>query len=196
MSALHRPSRRAFLATGAAAGVVATLPACSAGPSATDRQLVFASLADALRELDRLTKPVALHAAGTWTWSKTLLHCAQSIDYSLTGYPEAKPALFRYTAGAAGFSYFKSRGRMSHNLLEAIPGAAMLDANAAGELAMATLRKSIDKFIAFSGTLAPHFAYGSLSKADYELAHAMHIANHLSGFDVAGSSAVKSHSKG
>lgn len=182
------PSRRAFLRTslltGAAAGVVATLPACSAGPSATDRQLMFASLADAVRELDRLAGAVALSAAASWSWSKTLLHCAQSIDYSMSGYPEAKPALFRYTAGVAGFSYFKSRGRMSHNLLEAIPGAAMLDANAATGLAMATLRKSIDRFLQFSGVLAPHFAYGQLSKADYELAHAMHIANHVSGFDV------------
>jgi hypothetical protein len=183
MNHLHRPTRRTFLIAGAAAGVVATLPACSSGPSALDRQLVFASLADAVRELDRLQQARNLDPA-SWTWSKTLLHCAQSIDYSMSGYPEARSALFRYTAGAAGFSYFKSRKRMSHNLLEAIPGSAMLDANAATELAMATLRKSIDKFNAFSGILAPHFAYGKLSKEDYELAHAMHLANHLSGFDV------------
>ncbi len=175
-------SRRSFLATGAAAAVVLSLPACS-GKSASDRQLVITSLADALREVVRLGEPAALDVAATWTWSKTLLHCAQSIEYSMMGYPEARSALFRHTAGPAAFSYFKSRGRMSHNLLEAIPGSPLLDAHAAGELALTTLRKSIERFEQFNGTLAPHFAYGKLSKEDYALAHAMHIANHVSGFD-------------
>ena len=82
-----------------------------------------------MRELDRLKQAVALDAAANWTWSKTLLHCAQSIDYSMSGYPAPKSALFQRTAGAAAFSFFRSRGRMSHNLIEAIPGAAALDAN-------------------------------------------------------------------
>jgi hypothetical protein len=174
-------SRRAFLRVGAAGCIAAGTGGCS-GPSANDRQLVFASFTDALRELERLAEAVALNPAASWTWSKTLLHCAQSIDYSMTGYPESRSALFQKTAGAAAFSYFKARGRMSHNLLEAIPGAAKLDANAATAIAVATLRKSVDAFAQFTGPLQPHFAYGALTKAQYEKAHAMHIANHLSAF--------------
>lgn len=177
-------TRRSFLATCAAAGcIVATTSACS-GPSATDRQLVFASLADAQHEIDRVRSATAFNPVATWSWSKTLLHCAQSIEYSMTGYPEARSALFQHTAGAVAFSYFKSRGRMSHNLLEAIPGAATLDANAASTVAVAALRKAIDTFTQHSGPLHPHFAYGKLSKAEYEQAHAMHIANHMSVFDL------------
>ncbi len=172
------PSRRVFLIAGAAVAVTG----CG-GPGPADRQLAFASLPDALRELDRLKDAVPLDAAANWTWSKTLLHCAQSIDYSISGYPAAKPAIFQHTAGAAAFSFFRARGRMSHNLIEAIPGAAMLDANARVEVAAAALHKSVAAFLAHGGTLQPHFAYGALSKADYERAHAMHIANHLSVFD-------------
>jgi hypothetical protein len=179
----HNRKRRLVLLAGAATGCAA-LTGCSSA-DAKDRQLVFGTLADALRELERLTNAVALSPAANWTWSKTLLHCAQSIDYSMSGYPEMKPALFQHTAGSLAFRYFKSRGRMSHNLLEAIPGGATLDANAATALAVAGLRTSIDNFQKFTGPLQPHFAYGDLTKAEYEKAHAMHIANHLSAFDLA-----------
>ena len=171
-------SRRAFLIAGAA---VAVSGCGGAGPA--DRQLMFASLADAMRELDRLKEAAPLDAGANWTWSKTLLHCAQSIDYSMSGYPEPKSAVFQYTAGAGAFSFFRRRGRMSHNLIEAIPGAAMLDANAHVPVAVAALRKSVAAFLAYDGKLKPHFAYGALDRADYERAHAMHIANHLSVFD-------------
>jgi hypothetical protein len=171
-------SRRTVLLAGAAVAI----SGCT-GPTPADRQLVFAGLAEAMSELDRLKDAVPLDASANWTWSKTLLHCAQSIDYSISGYPEAKSALFQRTAGAAAFSFFRSRGRMSHNLIEAIPGAATLDANAHVAVAVATLRKSVAAFLAHTGPLQPHFAYGALDRADYERAHAMHIANHLSVFN-------------
>ena len=38
------------------------------------------------------------------------------------------------------------------------------------------------RFATFEGELAPHFAYGRVTKADYEALHAMHLANHLSQF--------------
>jgi hypothetical protein len=183
MHTSHHYSRRSFLATCAAGCVVASTSGCS-GASATDRQLVFATLADALRQLDNVRTATPFDPAATWSWSKTLLHCAQSIEYSMSGYPQSRSALFQHTAGAVAFSYFKSRGRMSHNLLEAIPGAASLDANAASTVAVAALRKAIDAFDKHGGALHPHFAYGVLSKAEYEQAHAMHIANHMSVFDL------------
>jgi hypothetical protein len=179
----HDHTRRLILKSGAAAACIAAT-GCS-GSNPKDRQLVFATLADALTELARLSNAVAVNPAATWTWSKTLLHCAQSIDYSMSGYPQARSALFQHTAGAAAFSYFKSRGRMSHNLLEAIPGAATLDANAATAHAVAALRKSVENFQKFTGPLQPHFASGALDRVEYEKAHAMHIANHLSVFDLA-----------
>jgi hypothetical protein len=38
-------------------------------------------------------------------------------------------------------------------------------------------------FAQHTGPLMPHFAYGALDKADYEQAHAMHLANHFSAFE-------------
>ena len=126
----------------------------------------------------------ALEPATAWTWAQTLVHCAQSIEYSLHGFPSPKSALFQNTLGAAAFKVFALRGRMSHNLAEPIPGAPALDAQTTdASAAMARLRQAVQGFALHIGALQPHFAYGALSRAQYEQAHAMHLANHLSAFD-------------
>lgn len=182
--------RRAFLRYGAG---LATVGVVAGGGyllyrPANDRQLVFATVADAMREVERLASAAVgpLAPATAWNWSQTLVHCAQSIEYSLQGFPAPKSALFQNTLGAAAFTLFAQRGRMSHNLAEPIPGAPALDATAEGEPALARLRKAAQDFAAHTGPLQPHFAYGALTKARYEQAHAMHLANHLSAFDVVG----------
>ncbi len=179
-------SRRTFLAsTAVATGVLAVSTSACQKANASDRQLVFASLKDAQREIDRLAKAAALRSSTQWSWSQTLTHCAQSIEYSLTGFPVAKSALFQNTAGTAAFQFFYWRGRMSHDLAEPIPGAPALDTSNDAALAMARLQKAINDFHKHAAPLQPHFAYGSLNKPAYEHAHAMHIANHLSAFDIA-----------
>ena len=149
-----------------------------------DRRLVLVSLNDALRELDRLKSPQALPPATAWTWSQTLTHCAQSIEFSMTGFPSPKPRLFQLSVGAAAFSVFAWRGRMSHDLAEPIPGAPSLATSTDGTAAIARLRQAVQSFQAWQGPLRPHFAYGQLSKSDFEHAHAMHLANHFSAFDI------------
>lgn len=181
------PGRRVFLATSAGAALVA---AGAAGyflhQPGNDRQLVFATLHDAMREAERLNAASvhALEPATAWTWAQTLVHCAQSIEYSLQGFPSPKSALFQSTLGAAAFKVFALRGRMSHNLAEPIPGAPSLEAQATdASVAMARLRQAVQDFAVHTGALQPHFAYGALGRAQYEQAHAMHLANHLSAFD-------------
>jgi hypothetical protein len=152
-----------------------------------DRRLVFAGLDEAMREVERLSQATvhALPPATAWNWSETLEHCAQSIEFSLHGFPAPKSALFQNTLGAAAIHLFALRGRMSHNLAEPIPGAPALDASAPdASAALARLRQAVRDFTAHMGPLQPHFAYGALDKARYEQAHAMHLANHLSAFDV------------
>ena len=184
------PPRRAFLRVGA--GLAAVGAVAGGGyllyRPANDRQLVFATVADAMREVERLASAAVgpLAPATAWNWSQTLVHCAQSIEYSLQGFPAPKSALFQNTLGAAAFNLFALRGRMSHNLAEPIPGAPPLDAAAEAQAALARLRKAAQDFAAHTGPLQPHFAYGALDKAQYEQAHAMHLANHLSAFDVVG----------
>ena len=183
------PSRRKALKAGcglAVLGVGAGAASLLHRPG-NDRQLVLTRLEDALREVERLqaAAPRALEPATAWGWPQTLAHCAQSIEFSVHGFPRPKSALFQNTAGAAAFRVFAWRGRMRHSLTEPIPGAPPLDAPAPdAAAALARLRAAVQVFAAHTGPLQPHFAYGELSKAQYEQAHAMHLADHLSAFDI------------
>ena len=109
-------------------------------------------------------------------------HLAQSIEYSMTGYPEHKSDGFKRYLGSNAFAVFTYRGRMAHNLAEAIPGAPALDANDP-MLALGRLLTALDDFQAYKGALEPHFAYGELSHQQYTWAHVMHVYNHLESFE-------------
>jgi hypothetical protein len=97
----------------------------------------------------------------------------------MTGYPEHKSEVFKNTLGAVAFSAFATKGAMVHSLDEAIPGAPMIDPEQNSALALERLKKSLMDFEKFDGALQPHFAYGELTKAEYEAAHVMHIYNHF-----------------
>jgi Protein of unknown function (DUF1569) len=182
----HFSRRRFFMSAmgAAAAGLLAAGTSGCTDDTVNDRRLVFTSLDDALRELDRLTKSVALKRGTAWTWPQTLVHCAQSIEYSMTGFPRPKPPLFQHTIGAAAFGVFSWRERMTHDLAEQIPGAPSLDATVDAAAARARLQRAIQDFRSRKEPLRPHFAYGELNKSEYTRAHAMHLANHFSAFDV------------
>jgi hypothetical protein len=90
--------------------------------------------------------------------------------------------VFQKTVGRLAFKSFARRRRMSHDLAQAIPGApAHGKENPA--TAVQRLRQAVQQFQKWDQPLQPHFAFGELSKAEYEQAHAMHIANHFSAFD-------------
>lgn len=118
-------------------------------------------------------------SSGLWNVAQILNHCAQSVEYSMLGYPEHKSAFFKSTAGRLAFSAFKAKGRMHHNLSEEIPSADPLVASANVEQAKRRFQTAMLVFADFTGELAPHFAYGVLSKSEYELAHVLHFNNHL-----------------
>ena len=120
-----------------------------------------------------------LSTTGEWNLYQIFTHCAQSVEYSMSGFPQHKPELFKNTVGQLAFSLFSSKGKMTHSLSEAIPGAKAFSSVEETEVALARFKKSMIAFKAFEGNLAPHFAYGDLSKEEYEIAHAMHFYNHL-----------------
>jgi hypothetical protein len=152
--------------------------------SPIDRGLRFATLEEAVAEASRLAALPAPVRHTAWDLAQTLVHAAQSIECSLHGFPEHKPAAFQRTAGALAFATFHALGRMRHDLAEPIPGVEELPAPGADVgAALARLRAAAEAFRASDAPLQPHFAYGALDKAEYEAAHAMHLANHLSFFD-------------
>ena len=117
-----------------------------------------------------------------WNLSQVLQHLAQSIEFSMQGFPELKGAWFRHSVGSAAFGVFNARGKMSHGLDEPIPGAPALDGTQALNVSVNRLLAAMDAFAQFNGTLRPHFAYGELTKPQYERAHLMHLANHWTQF--------------
>jgi Protein of unknown function (DUF1569) len=117
---------------------------------------------------------------GEWDLAKILIHCAQSVEYSIEGYPQHKSDLFKSTVGSLAFSMFESKKKMTHGLNEAIPGAPEIVVGQSLDNALGRLEKSLLDFKNFQGKLAPHFAYGELNKAQYSLAHVMHFNNHWS----------------
>ena len=143
------------------------------------------SLTDALQWLDRLDKAKAVRSTTEWKIGAVFEHLAQSIEMSMDGFPQPKSALFQSTAGAAAFAVFRWRGRMTHGLTEPIPGAPALTQAEDWKPGAARLRAAITRFQAHTGALKPHFAYGALSREDFALAHAFHIANHQDEITVA-----------
>ncbi|WCL50057.1 DUF1569 domain-containing protein [Leptospira sp. GIMC2001] len=123
---------------------------------------------------------LAKNTKGDWGLGKVFAHCAQSIEYSLGGYPENKSRIFQWTAGSIAFFVFSLRGKMSHGLSEPIPGATTISNETSIEEGIKLLEQAIQKFqVAEDVNLKPHFAYGNLDKKDYDYAHTLHINNHL-----------------
>lgn len=148
----------------------------------TGRLETFASWKQAQQAvLDLLFVPKIVQG-NAWNLSQVLQHLAQSIEFSMQGFPALKGAWFRSSIGSAAFAVFNARGAMSHDLAEPIPGAPALDASQALRTSVNRLLEVMDAFAKFNGTLRPHFAYGELTKPQYERAHLMHLANHWTQF--------------
>jgi hypothetical protein len=169
--------RRQLLTLAAGSGVLLAAGGFYALPSAPRPAAL--SIAGAQQVLTQLQGQTLISRQG-WNPAEVFNHCAQSIEYSMQGYPELKPAWFRHSVGPMAFSVFAARGAMRHALTEPIPGAAALDQPATVSQALTRLQQAFKDFAEHSGQLHPHFAYGALDHAEYAEAHVMHLYNHLS----------------
>jgi hypothetical protein len=122
-----------------------------------------------------------INHSGVWSASEIFQHCAQSIAGSLDGYPQQKSPLFQHSIGKLALTTFQAAGAMHHPLAEPIPGMAKLNAELPTAQALELLITQLERFAQSSDqVLQPHFAYGNLSKTDYQAAHWLHINQHLS----------------
>ena len=137
----------------------------------------FGSIGAALQTLEQLGAG-APRMTGAWDLPQVLHHAAQSIEYSITGFPAPKPAWFRASLGAYAFALFNARGQMTHSLAEPIPGAPAIAPGQPLTPAIARAIAALQAFERHAGALAPHFAYGALAKPAYTRAHLMHLADH------------------
>lgn len=132
----------------------------------------------ALQQIEKL-RGQSLTSVGQWTPYQILTHCAQSVEYSMSSYPQQQPKILQKTVGKIAFSLFSTKGRMIHPLDEPIPGAPRLEIGNDIDAALIRLRKAYTDFEQYTGPLAPHFTYGALTKEEYTIAHVMHLNNHL-----------------
>ncbi len=111
-----------------------------------------------------------------------LAHCAQSIEFSITGFPQQRAWLIRAVIGPRVLKKFLKQGFMSHDLSAPILGAPEISATTTLGEGRDRLKAAVTAFRAHGGAYAPHFAYGPVAKAEYEAVQSMHIADHLSSF--------------
>ncbi|MDI7201982.1 DUF1569 domain-containing protein [Leptospira santarosai] len=170
-----------FAFIGLSGTIVPNLTGCNSEPKgAVNENLSFISLSQVSHELKIFKKMNSIRGYGTWDAGKVFLHGAQSIEYSIRGYPENKSTLFQNTIGKLVFLKFAFSKKMYHDLEAPIPGAVEIRTGTDWQESLSILQETVLKFRNYDGELKPHFAYGNLSKEEYDLAHAMHIANHFS----------------
>ena len=143
------------------------------------RLLSFKNLDECMSELDKIQHASALKIDNDWTLYQNLVHCTQSITYSMTGYPEIKSRLFRETVGKLVFNQFEHQGYIRHNRSEPLPGASLIQPNGNIQDAVSDLKKTVTDFEDFTQELKPHFAFGKLSKSQFADFHCMHLADHF-----------------
>ena len=134
-------------------------------------------------ELEKLRQAPQVLLSPGWNLAHTFDHCARSIEHAMVGFPQLKNPLFRAVLGQTAFHVFDLRGYMSHDLTEEIPGDADPSPDLSLDAALGRLLESMRTFEGWQGALQPHFAYGALSKSQYERANAMHVANHLAAIE-------------
>lgn len=127
--------------------------------------------------LDGLPPDAALE--GPWSLGVALAHCAQSIELSMSGYPQLKGALFRAVIGPLAKRRFLSRGEMSHDTAAPVAGAPPIPPDTTASAGAQRLRAAMEAFEAFEGQPAEHLAYGPCNREEYVQLHAMHVADHL-----------------
>jgi hypothetical protein len=159
---------------------------CTSTGVKTMKNPMWTNLKEAHSQYQYLAKSKESKSIGSWNISQIMQHCAQSIEFSMEGFPLNKSKVFQNTLGSTAFFVFSIRGRMNHSLSEPIPGAGVLIDSISIQDSWTKLDKALENFYKFQGDLFPHFAYGNLSKSDYEKAHTFHLANHWEEIDISG----------
>ncbi len=138
------------------------------------------SVGEAITRLRELASAPNIDTKGPWSLHQIMVHCRQSVDYSLDGFPKLRPALIRKTIGSWVGQRFLRRGHLGHRTDASIPGAPEVDRVGDGRRAITALIASLERFAAADqAATKPHFIFGELSKEEYERLHVLHVADHL-----------------
>jgi Protein of unknown function (DUF1569) len=163
------------------------------GYSATMGHASLDDLTDTLRRsvTAHRSESQLLAPGSAWNLSQTVQHCAQTIDYSVTGYPRLKPRLYRASVGALAKRVFLRRGAMRHPLSAQIDGAPALDPALPPAEAVGLLAEAVRRFTTHTSAHAPHPVYGLCTHEEFAALHRMHLLEHLPGVSSAESAAER-----
>ena len=142
---------------------------------------IFKSLDEVYYALEELKKADNVTVEGEWDLYQNLAHCSQTVEFSMKGFPVPRPRIFQLTVGLIAFKVFDSRGYMTHDTNEPVPGAELISPNGKLE-GILRLQTALEKFEKWNQPVHPHFAFGPLTKDEFARAHCMHIANHFDEF--------------
>lgn len=170
--------RREFLSLSLISAMALQVPRVSGEILAQDIKNEPLDIKRLLSFLDSL-QVESLVTEGEWDLGQIFNHAAQSIEFSIDGYPQHKSDFFKQTVGALAFQGFALWGKMTHGLAEGIPGAKSISVSQDPYQGLARLKQSLLRFDQYQGDLQPHFAYGNLTKQEYALAHVLHLNNHF-----------------
>ncbi len=145
------------------------------------KKIRYKNFDEVLRALEKMEK-YSFKLIGDWDGYQHVMHCANSIQYSTTGYPTGKPYLLQETLGKTAFYLFKSSGALSHNTNAFTPGDEPIPKNGL-QSGIDNYRSQIIRFLDWDLPLCPHPFFGTLSKNNFIRFHAMHFANHFEQFE-------------
>ncbi|MDP5206145.1 DUF1569 domain-containing protein [Alishewanella sp. SMS9] len=165
-------TRRQFLRTAAFTPLVVVLGSKFV---ATLRHYPLTDLQQRLRAM----QPDRLRSMGNWNVSQIFQHCAQNLRYSIVGYPQHHSVLQKNIVGKLALNFYAAIGSMPAAQEQPIPGAPPLAADVPNDVALNELMFELQEFINWQGELAAHFAYGSLTKAQYYKVHALFLEQQL-----------------
>jgi hypothetical protein len=117
-----------------------------------------------------------------WSLARAIAHCAQSIECSITRYPQLRSGLFRVTIGPIAKRKFLRAHAMSHDVTAPIAGAAEISDAVTLDEACDRALAAARAFAAFDGMLAPHLAYGWCTKPEYAELHLLHFEDHARNY--------------
>lgn len=147
------------------------------------RDLRFASLDDVVRDAEHLLA-AGYDRVGKWDLAQVCGHLSQWLRYQMDGFPKApllmRPAFwfFRNTIGPAmGRKAFKA-GTMKPGI-PTIPQSVPPGGGDAAK-AVATLRETVSRWLAYTGPLHPSPMFGTMTKDEWVKGHLIHCAHHLS----------------
>ena len=140
------------------------------------RPLQFATLAEVMPDVDRLLQ--GHRTVGRWSLAQICNHLAQTLIYSIEGFPDRAPWLLRRTFGAFAKRHVLATGviREGGKLPERYLPRPGLDDRAEAE----ALRGALHLYSAHPGPLADHPLFGPLDRAEWTRIHCVHSAHHLS----------------